>query len=88
MRSAVDCEMPQASSFRQQYLPLEYRQERDMPASRAMGDNVKTEMQTPVRIGAIREWYGLDGASEILVLASPFRTIGPLGSSCYGLQRF
>jgi len=46
----VGCEKLSASSFREHSLRLEYRQERDMPVSKAMGCSVQTEMQTPARV--------------------------------------
>ena len=67
----MGCEKLSASSFREQPLRLEYCQERDMPVSKAMGDNVKTEMQTSARV------LGSLGTSEI-----PERP-----RSCHGLQQ-
>jgi hypothetical protein len=46
-QTLVGCEKPSANSFQEHSLRLECRQERDMPVNKAMGDNVKTEMQTP-----------------------------------------
>ena len=74
-------------SFREHSLHLEYRQERDMPENRAMGDNVKTEMQSSARILAVRQRYGSLGPSEILVDVNPFGAMGRFGRSCNGLQR-
>ena len=49
-----DCEKRSASSFREHSPRLEYRQERDMQANKAMDDNEKTEMQTLARRRTIR----------------------------------
>jgi len=76
----VGCEKLSASSFVEHSLRLERRQERDMPMNRATGDNVKIEMQTTVL--AVRQRYASLGSSEILVLASPFGTMGRFDLSC------
>jgi len=45
-----------------------------MPVNIATGDNVKTQMPTPIL--TVRQRHGPLGSSEILVLASPFGAMG------------
>ena len=70
-QTPVGGEKLSASSFREHSLPLAYLQGLDAPANKAMGDNVKNEMQTRAFV------RGSLGTSEIPERSRP----------CLGLQQ-